>query len=112
MTVYNERNDKLLSDIQAVLEKHQNQIKEANRLTDLITGDKNRRGLYQRILDEKAKAKEVLAEQELLRPLLVNTAVESQLILKRQRQMQKRIDELKNANVATGKSGKTVEQGR
>lgn len=99
---YNDKDDKVLKDLKDVMDKHEKQIAEANRLTDLIIGDKAKgvRGLHQRIQDEKAKDAGVLDEQELIKPQLINTVVESELILKRRNQLEKRVDELKKANVA------------
>jgi hypothetical protein len=103
LAVYNKQDDEILQSLQAVLKKHESQIEEANKLTDLIIGDKNKgiRGFQQRILDEQAKNANVLAEQKLLRPQLINTVVESELILKRKNQMEKRIGELKKVNIAS-----------
>ncbi len=103
LAVYNKQDDDVLQSLQTVLKKHEGQIEEANKLTDLIIGDAKigRRGFHQRILDEQAKNADVLAEQKLLRPQLINTVVESELILKRKNQMEKRIEELKKVNIAS-----------
>jgi hypothetical protein len=100
---YNEEDEKLQQSIQGIIEQHQKQIDEANKLTDLIIGDKAKgiRGLQQRINDEKAKNADVLAEMELVRPQYINTLVEAQLINKRHAQMIKRIEELKKLKVAS-----------
>ena len=82
---------------------HEEQIEEANKLTDKIIGDKAKgiRGLQQRINDERAKNVEMLAEMELVQPQYINTLVEAQLINKRHAQMKKRIEELKKLKVAS-----------
>jgi len=103
---YNDEDRKVLLAIEEVLQKHEKQIAEANRLTDKIIGDKDKgvRGLQQRIEDEKAKDAELVDElKKLIRPQLVNTVVESELILKRKDQLKKRIEELKKSKVASKK---------
>jgi hypothetical protein len=100
---YNQDQDKLLNELAEVMRTHEKQIDEANRLTDLIIGDKDKglRGLQQRINDEKDKDAEVLAERKLVEPLLINTVVEAQLINKRHQQLEKRIEELRKWKVAS-----------
>jgi hypothetical protein len=92
----------VLSDLEGVMKKHEEQIAEANKLTDRIIGDKDKgvRGLQKRIEDERAKDADVVAEQKLIRPLLINTVVESELIFKRKTQLERRIEELKKFKVA------------
>ncbi|HTU93425.1 MAG TPA: hypothetical protein VMF69_25320 [Gemmataceae bacterium] len=100
---YNRENEGLLKEISDQIEQHEKQIKEANALTDRITGDKTKgiRGLQQRINDEQAKNDEVIAEIKLVEPQLINTLVEAQLVNKRHAQMTKRIEELKKIKVAS-----------
>jgi hypothetical protein len=99
---YNEKDRKVLLDLEGVMKKHEEQIAEANKLTDRIIGDKDKgvRGLQKRIEDERAKDADVVAEQKLIRPLLINTVVESELIFKRKTQLERRIEELKKFKVA------------
>jgi hypothetical protein len=68
-------------------------VEETTRLTDLLTPPQGK-GLRQRIEDEKVKIK--LADEELaiMRPLLINTAVESELMLRRRDMLRARIEEL------------------
>jgi hypothetical protein len=104
LNMYNNEDDKILQEIKMIKDKREQQINEANRLTDLITGDPPKvRGLWQRILDEKAKNADVVAEKKLLEPLLVNTVVDAQLIAKRRGELDRRIKELKNIGVASDK---------
>jgi hypothetical protein len=98
---YTDEDDKVLLALEDVMKKHEKQIEEANKLTDLIIGSKDKRGLQKRIEDEKAKDVDVLEEQKLVRPQLINTVVESELILKRKAQLEKRIEELKKFKVAS-----------
>jgi hypothetical protein len=100
---YNDEDKDLLRSIQDVMDKNEKQIEEANKLTDLIIGDKAKgiRGFQQRINDEQAKNAALLAEMELVRPQWINTLVEAQLVNKRHVQMKKRIEELKKWKVAS-----------
>lgn len=99
---YNKQDNVVLQSILTTIEAHEKQIQEANRLTDRIIGDKAKgiRGLQQRILDEKAKRVDLLAEQKALEEPLVNTVVEGQSILRRRDQLERRIAELKKIGVA------------
>jgi hypothetical protein len=89
--------EKTLLQIERVHEIHEKQIKDAIAETEKLIGPK---GLHQRLLDEKQKREDVLAEEKLVRPMLVNTAVEKELIEKRNKQLVHRIDELKRIGVA------------
>jgi hypothetical protein len=58
----------------------------------------------QLLFQEQDKRQRVLAEQEYLRPLLVNTAVESELVVKRREALQARVEELrKSAGIASSR---------
>lgn len=100
---YNKADEELLRSIQEVMAENEKQIEEANKLTDLIIGDKAKgvRGFQQRINDEQAKNAAILAEMELVRPHYINALIEAQLVNKRQTQMKKRIEELKKWKVAS-----------
>ena len=63
------------------------------------------KGLHQRLEDEKAKRQGVIAELKRVKPRLVNTVVEGQLILNRQKQLESRIDELKKGGVGVAAAG-------
>jgi hypothetical protein len=68
------------------------------RYTATITGQR------QQLLQEQDKGQRVLAEQEYLKPLLVNTAVESELLVKRREALQARVAELrKNLGIASSR---------
>jgi len=99
---YNKRDGDILKSLEDVLAKHEKQIVEANKRTDLIIGDKAKgmRGFQQRIVDEKIKNADVLAEQKLIRPQLINTVVDAELIFKRNVQLNKRVEELKKISIA------------
>ena len=81
------------------------------QLTNELAGDpvKRSKGLRQRINDERAKRADVVAEADFVRPLLINTVVESELILKRQKSLRARVGELEKDKVA-GAAGRSVWQ--
>jgi hypothetical protein len=97
MSAYNTQEAKVLKELNDAKEQHRAAIEEDTKLTERLIGPK---GLQQRILDEKAKLAEVRKEIELIRPILINTAVESELILKRRGFLKARIEELKALDVA------------
>jgi hypothetical protein len=75
---------------------------EDAQLTNRLVGDDaGIKGLQQRILDERAKLKEAIEEQRFVRPLLINAAVNSELVTNRQRSLESRIKELEKMGVAT-----------
>jgi hypothetical protein len=71
--------------------------KDADLTEQLIGGPKWGMGLTKRIEAEKAKRDDVIAEQEWMKPLLVNTYVETQLILQRKKSLEDRVKELEAA---------------
>jgi hypothetical protein len=84
-------------ELDTVLAQYRQQIEEDQRLTRLLIGPK---GLQQRLINERAKREAVAAELELIRPQLVNTAVESELVFQRRRQLQEWVKELEKQGVA------------
>ncbi len=52
------------------------------------------KGLRSLLIDERAKREDIEEEQRIVRPLFVNTAVESELILKRLESLEERVKEL------------------
>jgi hypothetical protein len=93
----NQQLEDILKNLAEVQDRHKKQIDEAKALTDKLIGDK---GLHQRLVDEKQKRADVVAEQKLITPLLINTYVESDLIGKRHQQLVLRKEELKKVGVA------------
>jgi hypothetical protein len=102
LTRYDADIDAKLKEIGVVLMKYDALVKEDAELTQRMLGPK---GLQQRLIDERVKRDNVLKEQDLVKPLLVNTVVDSELILKRTKALEERIKELKNVGVATGEGG-------
>jgi hypothetical protein len=110
LAAYLAEEQKLLASLAVVQNKHASQIKEATELAERLAGTEEnrekgipgRKGLQDRLRDEQRKRKDVVAEEELIRPLLINSAVESELILKRKKALESRIGELKGAGVALG----------
>jgi hypothetical protein len=90
-------------DLKKAEKKLADLIEETNQQTELLTPEKGK-GLRQRIEDEKVKI--ALADEELaiIKPLLVNTAVESELILRRRQMLEARIKELTGVGVVSGAS--------
>ncbi len=92
---------KILGMLVEVQDKHLTQIKEAKDLTDQITGvEGGPKGLQQRVREEKQKREDLLAEEKLVTPQLINAFVESELIEKRHRQLEARKKELEKVGVA------------
>src|SRR5581483_10331422 len=82
------------------LKKHQDLVKEDERLTRLLVGEVNAakvvtaKGLRQRLIDERVKQQELREEDKVVRPVLINAMVESQVVLSRAESLKARIDEL------------------
>jgi hypothetical protein len=94
-----EYNDRAAS-IKAVMEDLDKWIKEDIDLTVKIAGKGGLRELLAREADKKQR---VLAEQDFLKPLLVNSAVESELLFKRQADLEARVKELQSVGVAASR---------
>jgi hypothetical protein len=95
---YNQEEETVQKELEAVLVRYESLIKEDQALTDRLIGPK---GLQQRLVDEKVKREDVVREQEMVRPHLINNVVDSELILKRQKALLDRIKELEKVGVAT-----------
>jgi len=80
-------------------------IQEDTELTARLTGDpdKGLKGLYQRIVDEKDKQDRIDEEQKFLEPLLINSLVEGELLIKRRESLDSRIKELEALGVASNR---------
>jgi hypothetical protein len=77
-------------------------MKEEGRLTLEMNGEAGKtKGLRDLLAEEVAVEKNLQEELEYLRPLRYNRQVESALLLKRQQSLKSRLDELKNAGVAS-----------
>jgi hypothetical protein len=76
--------DKALQDYKAAIEQD-------SQLTDRMLGPQ---GLQQQMVDERNKRNDVIKEAEAVRPLLLNAAVEYQLLGERQQQLEARVNEL------------------
>jgi hypothetical protein len=100
LAAYDAEERKVLSSIDEVQNKFQKQVDQAIAYTEQLLGPK---GLQQRLLAEKGKLADVQAEEKLVRPLLVNTAVDSELVFKRQKSLEERVKELERVGVAAGK---------
>jgi hypothetical protein len=102
LAFYNGQDEQLTKDLLAVADNLKKAAEADTRLTNELVGDplKRTKGLRQRINDERAKRTAVVAEADFVRPLLINTVVESELILKRQKSLRARVGELEKEKVA------------
>jgi hypothetical protein len=91
---YTDEVTRTLNEVLEVMDKHKKAVDEDARLTNLLAGTPETKGLRQRHDDEVAKRDGVQAEQRLVRPLFVNVAVDSELVLARTKQLQAREKEL------------------
>ncbi|HZU38341.1 MAG TPA: hypothetical protein VFA18_20620, partial [Gemmataceae bacterium] len=85
---------KAYDGLNAVLDEYKSAIEKDAQLTDLMLGPQ---GLQQQMVDERNKRDDLSKEEDSIRPLLLNAAVEFQLIGKRQQQLEKRAEELQKA---------------
>ena len=97
MSTYNSRLEIAQKENKDVLDRLDAQIQEDIRLTNLLTGtmDPPKKGLRQLLVDERDKRVDLDSEYLSVRPLFINTAVESELVRRRYDSMQGRINELK-----------------
>jgi hypothetical protein len=96
MAFYNNRLKEILADREQIEKKHKAQIDEATKLTaDLLV-------LRRRFEAERQKRNDVEDEVRRVYPLLVNTRVDAELVLKRNHALQERVKELKTTGVAVG----------
>jgi len=80
------------AEIKREMEKYLGLVKEDTRLTIELGGEKK---LRHRLELEKEKQERVAAEIDNLKPLLVNSRVEGELLLQRRASLERRVQELK-----------------
>lgn len=93
----------------AAVQKEQERLKAATeedtKLTELLLGPK---GLQQRLVDAQATRAGILVQHDEVKRPLINTQVELELLLRRMRELEYRLEELKKAKAArvagTGRS--------
>jgi hypothetical protein len=92
----------ILEEIKKVIEQYTELVKEGERLTNVLIGDPvtKEKGLRQRYDSAQQQLKDVLEEQFRVEPLLVNTRVESQLLLKRRDQLARQVREMEEKLLA------------
>jgi hypothetical protein len=95
MAYYDAQIETVRKENENVVVTLEKEIKEDERLTTLLTGDKGVRGLRQMLVDERIKREGITSEYNSVRPLFINTAVESQLTRKRLDALQEQIEQLK-----------------
>ena len=81
--------------LDAALVKVGTLIKEETALTEELAGKEGNGGMRGQLAREQVKGQKVNQEREDLKPLLINTAVESQLLIRRKEQLEQRVNELK-----------------
>lgn len=97
LSAYIATEEKTLKELETVLNDTATFIQKDKDYTAKIIGPT---GLQQRLVDERGKRVEVLEEQKLVRPLLINTYVDSELIVKRHEALKARVKELMGVKVA------------
>ncbi len=102
LAAYDSQDDKIHKETLAAVDKFRQAVERDTQLTNELAGDpvKRTKGLRQRINDERAKRADVVAEEDFIRPLLINTVVEAELIQKRQKSLRARVSELEKDKVA------------
>lgn len=100
---YAEQYDVLQKDIADQTKRFKDLVLRDQELTAELVGPRGDAGLRTRLRGESVKRVNLVKEFDDLRPVLGNTLVESDLLLKRQRQLQYRIAELESVGVAAGR---------
>jgi hypothetical protein len=102
LAAYDKQDEAIHKETLAAVDKFHKAVERDTQLTNELAGDplKRTKGLRQRINDERVKQNDVVAEADFIRPLLINTVVESELILKRQKSLRARVSELEKDKVA------------
>jgi hypothetical protein len=85
--------DKIPVGYKAVKQTLGEEVKRDLSATTEMLGPK---GLHERLLFEKTKREDIVAEQKLLEPLLINTAAESQFSREREKELRARVVELQD----------------
>jgi len=78
-----------------LLDKLAKEFKKDDELTRQIFDKSTKRGLQPDLMEERVKRQKVEAERRLIKPLYVNTAVESELSLKRLKALKEQIKQLR-----------------
>jgi hypothetical protein len=92
---YLREQDKAYDALNKVLDDYKALIEKDSQLTDLMLGPQ---GLQQQMVEERDKRNDLIKEEDAVRPLLLNSAVEYELLGKRQKQLEGRVTELRKAN--------------
>jgi hypothetical protein len=101
LVAYGQEEEAVHQQINQTAKEIEATAKEDESLTNQLAGDPNGvKGLQHRILDARAKMAEAITEQRFVRPLLINAVVNSDLVFKRQRELETRIKELEKVGVA------------
>jgi hypothetical protein len=82
---------KTLDALQKVLDDYKKEVELDTQLTERLIGPL---GLQERLNVERRKREDMIDRIDYFKPLLVNVAVESELLIKRRKQLESRIEEL------------------
>jgi hypothetical protein len=103
LTGYDEEEKDVLASVDQENKRLADLVRKDEELTNLLIGEPpDGKGLHERIREERAKIAGVLEEQKLTEPLLVNATAERDIVGRRERVLQARIEELKKVGVAQG----------
>jgi hypothetical protein len=94
--LYDKELDAKRAENKDLLEKLEAEIKQDIAYTEQLIDTPRGKGLRTLLVEERLKRQGIIAEQRLVRPLFINTAVESELILKRLESLEERIKELES----------------
>jgi hypothetical protein len=105
LAAYGTRSDSTRKELENIMDAYRKNIDDDIRLTEELTGTADRKGLHQRLVDERAKQQGLVAEQRLEQPLLIIATVDQELIERRREGLDERLRELKDHLQKRNKAG-------
>jgi hypothetical protein len=103
LVYYNDEEKNLFVAIETEQKRLEEAVKKDTLLTEKLLGPK---GLQARLIDERVRHEDVMAEHGLVKPQLINTYVDSELLLQRRRQLEQRLEQLKKTRAAEVTAGR------
>jgi hypothetical protein len=94
-TYYLTEAGKAIDALNQTLDSYKAEMEKDAQLTDRMLGPQ---GLQQQMVEERNKQNDLIKEEEVVRPLLLNATVENELLGKRQKRMEERVQELQKRN--------------